>query len=473
MTESRIFTDQDQQSFAELSGDFNPIHVDKKHARRSPFGENIVHGIHLVLWGLETWAASLEKAIFVSSVKARFIRPVRVGEEVELGVHSSSKDGRQKLVLSTREGTRAKVTLTYEERHIPQEETHLVGEAPARIQIAETPKVAHLEGRAGRVSLTYPDDVLHTMFPHTLASLGRQFLSVLLATTYLVGMKCPGLRSIYGAVQLSFTKQATTTASLDYTVKNFDARFSRLEIHIYQTGVTGLIEAYVREGVVEQKSYQALQPLVANNAFDVQKALVIGGSRGIGEVISKLLSAGGASVMLTYHTGEQDAKRICEQIKAGGGEATYANYDVLNRNLVAFPFEPTHVYFCATPAIRPSDRAVFSKKLFETFLSFYVYGYQAAIEQFARSKLRGIFNVSTNMLDNYSSVFAEYIAAKVASESVGQFLASTNKHVKVYQPRLGRVKTDQTASLGLSIEAEQVEDVVLDHLYHFQALTAS
>lgn len=473
MAKSRIFTDQDQQSFAELSGDFNPIHVDKSHARRSPFGDNIVHGVHLVLWGLEVWAASLENAIFVSSVKARFIRPVRVGEHVELSLHSSSKDGRQKLVLSTEAGTRVKVTLTYEVLHAPQEKAYLIDGAVARVQIAETPNLEDLEGSVGRVPLTCRDDALHSMFPQTLASLGRRFVSVLLATTYLVGMKCPGIRSIYGAVQLSFTRQATAMASLDYTVKSFDARFSRLEIQLHQTGVTGLIEAYVREGAVEQKSYQALQPLVANNAFDVQKALVIGGSRGIGEVISKLLSAGGASVMLTYHKGHQDAKHVCEQIKEGGGQATYINYDVLKRQLHAFPFEPTHVYFCATPPIRPSGRDIFSKALFETYLSFYVHGYQSTIEQFSSPLLRGVFNVSTNMLDKYSSVFSEYIAAKAASESVGHFLAATNKRMKVYQPRLGRMKTDQTASLGLSIEAEKVEDIVLDHLYHFQSLTAA
>ena len=39
-----------QQQFAALSGDFNPIHVNPGIARRELFGEIVVHGMHLVLF---------------------------------------------------------------------------------------------------------------------------------------------------------------------------------------------------------------------------------------------------------------------------------------------------------------------------------------------------------------------------------------------------------------------------------------
>ena len=48
----RYFNLDDQIAFAEISGDYNPIHLDDLIARRSIFGETIVHGMHLILWVL-------------------------------------------------------------------------------------------------------------------------------------------------------------------------------------------------------------------------------------------------------------------------------------------------------------------------------------------------------------------------------------------------------------------------------------
>lgn len=42
---SKTITEQDVHSFAELSGDFNPVHVDKDEAKKSIFKKRIAHGM--------------------------------------------------------------------------------------------------------------------------------------------------------------------------------------------------------------------------------------------------------------------------------------------------------------------------------------------------------------------------------------------------------------------------------------------
>ena len=47
------FSAEDQLVFAALSGDHNPMHVDRVYARRTQFGRQVVHGVHVLLRALD------------------------------------------------------------------------------------------------------------------------------------------------------------------------------------------------------------------------------------------------------------------------------------------------------------------------------------------------------------------------------------------------------------------------------------
>lgn len=44
-TFERIFSEKDLAEFARLTGDFNPLHVDREFGAKSKFKQNIVHGM--------------------------------------------------------------------------------------------------------------------------------------------------------------------------------------------------------------------------------------------------------------------------------------------------------------------------------------------------------------------------------------------------------------------------------------------
>lgn len=59
-----------------------------------------------------------------------------------------------------------------------------------------------------------------------------------------------------------------------------------------------------------------------------QKALVTGGSSGIGESVARYLAASGASVVVNYHSEAEEAHKIVDDIKSAGGEAIAIQADV-------------------------------------------------------------------------------------------------------------------------------------------------
>ena len=99
----RAFADEDVRRFAELSGDFNELHVDEAAARASRFGGRVVHG--MLTASLITRLIGMELpgrgAIYLSQ-SLRFTAPVRIGDEVEAVVEVTAVDvAKRRLTLST------------------------------------------------------------------------------------------------------------------------------------------------------------------------------------------------------------------------------------------------------------------------------------------------------------------------------------------------------------------------------------
>jgi glucose 1-dehydrogenase len=69
-----------------------------------------------------------------------------------------------------------------------------------------------------------------------------------------------------------------------------------------------------------------------------QKALVTGGSSGIGEGCALGLAAAGAAVVVNYHRDEAEAERVVTTIRQGGGEAIAIQADVSREDQVQAMF---------------------------------------------------------------------------------------------------------------------------------------
>ena len=99
----RTISEADVITFAALTGDFNPVHVDAAAALASSFGERIVHGMLTASLLSTVLATQLpgKGAIYLSQSLA-FLRPVKLGDTVTAHVEITGIDPeKRRLTLAT------------------------------------------------------------------------------------------------------------------------------------------------------------------------------------------------------------------------------------------------------------------------------------------------------------------------------------------------------------------------------------
>lgn len=79
----KVFSDKDVETFAELSSDKNPIHLDEDFANQSLFGRRIVHGFLVGSLISAVFGTKLpgEGAIYLNQ-EMNFRKPVYHGDEI-------------------------------------------------------------------------------------------------------------------------------------------------------------------------------------------------------------------------------------------------------------------------------------------------------------------------------------------------------------------------------------------------------
>lgn len=448
----------DQEAFAALCGDRNPIHLDATVAHRSPFGVCIVHGCHVALAALETALAKHPSPAVPASIAATFGRPVAVGTTVTV---THTVDGeRLRVEVADAGGMTTTVLVALQPAGTPDNTP--VG------QPCDGPAEPHdavpAAGLTGTVTLGLDSAVAAARFPRVLAWLGGHRLASLAAISTVVGMHCPGRRSILSGWTAELVTADMPADQCDYEVTAFDDRFGMVALEVRTATMRAAVKAFVRPDTVQQPTAADLQPKVATDDFGGVRALVVGGSRGLGEVAAKLLALGGAEVTITYREGAADAHRIVAELAALGRTVSALQYDVAHpEQLPAAARTPTVLAYFPTPPVFVGGRT-FDEALLQRFRAVSVHGLQATFEACDGPALRGLLFPSSVAVEQPPAGLAEYASAKQEAEVWCADLAAARPGLAVVVPRLPRMATDQTATV-VPVEAADPVEVLLPLLH--------
>ncbi len=467
----RKFTFSDQIKFANFSGDFNPIHCDPIKARRFMHGSVIVHGINLLLCALNNVSKTFEVRMRIKFLDVEFKSPVFLDESVFFEI--SSYDENEYIVfIKTQNINNVRIRLIVEKSN--NRKIKIIDKGHKETQPDDISE-EEISNKKGKVLLVLQKKVLNQEFPLLSEKIELHELSILLATTNLVGMKCPGYNSIYSKLRLEAIDTYDLDKYLNYKVDSFDNRFGMTNICIKASGFTGTITAFLRPKPQHQISFIELKSDHGSNQLVNKHALIVGGSRGLGEIAAKFCAAKGAKVSITYNKGLDLANKVVSEINEANGSASCFKYNVLDSNEIKQLFLnedlPDILFYFATPHIGESKYGKFSLDKYHQFNKFYIDGFYNLYYQL-KNNLSAIFYPSTVFISEKPSGMWEYTAAKSAAEFMCTQIEKENKNVTLYNPRLPKVKTDQTISL-LRLENDNTIDVMIQVLQKFTDIIIS
>jgi hypothetical protein len=442
---------EDQRTFASLSGDRNPMHMDFDVARRTQGAGVSVHGVHIVLWTLDQLCAQGVDIARFGSFAGSYLKFVLVDEPVE-----SSFWMKNESVMKAEATVFGQPVVEMTFKTIGEEasggsaflgfDEYVIADQPSLLSLAE------MRDFAAWLSPPASEDALIHAFPSLCKALGVARVSAFALLSGLVGMACPGLHSMSSGFSLRLAQERPARAGLGARTSFVDARSRMIRLEVAGSGVVGEVFAFERFPPIETR-LEDVEAAVAPGEFAEMRALVIGGSRGLGAATAKLIVAGGGQALLTYRHGAREAEALCAELSArfGSQKCRAISYDVrgdAGTQLADAARDVTHLFYFATPRIFGRHGVLFNQEAFEEFCEYYVVGFYRLVELLTSTRPRERLQVlypSSIDVEKRPSQMIEYIMAKTAGEIICQELARALPDLQIVVPRLPRVLTDQTA----------------------------
>lgn len=453
----RCFTAADQIAFATLSGDWNPMHMDAVAARRTQAGSPVVHGIHAVAWALNAWAQRFGTPLSALSLIVRFDRFIYLDQVVEARIAERGETGF--LIVLSVGGVNVTSIRANAAPSAPDRAETDGAHVSAALAEARSRDIGDLEGTKGAFKVAVPQ-ALTNAFPALVDGFGPGTVGSLIALSTLVGMHAPGLHSIFSKFAVVL-QAAPQQGVFSYRVTKVQPLLRAVEMAVRGPGLSGTASGFVRRPPVPQPSAAALKSVAPDCSG--HRVLVVGGSRGLGEITAKLCAMGGGDVTLTYTVGSADAEAVRDDIIAQGGRCNILRLDV-NESVGGLLGTPsagfTHAYYFATSQIFGQKAEGLARQQLSRFLDIHLYGFNAVCDALAvGGRPVKIFYPSSVAVEEKPNDVVEYVIAKMAGELLSDALTSRVPNLTIVVERLPRTDTDQTATV-LPVRSAAAVDVM-------------
>ena len=468
------FTTSDVERFAAATSDYNPLHLDPRFARQTPYGRPVVHG---ALGALSAFSLLKAAAGRVVELRISFHHPIMIGSRIRITADHAA----QTLRLSS--GGLVVCTIRY--RLSPE---YTVGRVAGSVgprgmtTTATETRVLDLDALTvlGSETGTHRPDIAGIRAILDNAALPDHLPAALAWASFWTGMCAPGRDALLCGLHVCFSPQTSSRADIEYRTAP-PAVESRTGFVRITAALAGLVHAEVTvESLLRRPAEQATAESGADHlrpgrGLAGKTALVMGGSRGLGRAISLGLIGQGAHVLAvsrapTTHIAEMQAGLGGHASRLHGVTADATDASTL-RNAV--PSDRTRLdglVLCSTPPLASMPLHVEAGAAAAGFVDECVRHCWFPVAAF-RDLLHPdafVVVVSSTAVVDAPALWPHYAAAKGALEGFAYYLAK-NFPWRVFIARPPRLRTDltntplgQAGAVAPEAMAAEVVSAVLD-----------
>jgi NAD(P)-dependent dehydrogenase (short-subunit alcohol dehydrogenase family)/acyl dehydratase len=472
--ETLRFGPEEVKLFAEASGDLNPLHLSPSFARRTAFGEPVIHGVLGVLSALG--ALPPRPGSVLAKVEADFPHPMFAHIEYRVRVERGESDAPKIRVYDGRRVV-ARLSPRFQRGAAPWASW---GPRPTAASPRDPEDETLRSGTSFGAGYAPPLAPLASLLArHGLEERGLGLLHglALVGCSYVVGMDTPGKRALFTRLEVEFppTEGGTLTPSYAGALVERDERFALLDLEVEFRGHPGSGSPFARAKLraFARRDVPPLDPtrFQRSRALAGRVAVVVGASRGLGAAIAHALASAGCAVVGSFAHSRPQAEETARRIAEAGGTFTAVEADAASaegcrrlRRVVEEAHGKLDVLVCnACPSLRSlwiepesNDRIVDyvarSLSLVSTPMSHLLDLVDAAGGTVAI--------VSSSVVgSDPPGEWPHYVAAKYAAEALARVAAVEYPRVgfRVVRPPL--LLTDLTNTPAGVSEASPVEDV--------------
>jgi NAD(P)-dependent dehydrogenase (short-subunit alcohol dehydrogenase family) len=213
--------------------------------------------------------------------------------------------------------------------------------------------------------------------------------------------------------------------------------------------------------------------MVSPTEFRRQRPLVVGATSGLGYATARLLAAGGADPVVTWHTAGPEEIVRAIRVLGATGMAVQLDAAAPSQGLAdieASGWDGEQLYYFATPRIFRRRIEPYQKQDLRDFVSVFVDGFYEIVHRLA-SRRRGrltVFYPSSIAVEESTSDLVEYVFAKTMGEQLCARLEMKMPGLKSVVARLPRTATRQTDTF-LKVKSEASETIMLPHIRTVQS----
>lgn len=459
--------------FAESSGDRNPLHVDERFARRTPYGRAIAHGALVATAALGS--ADEEALRHAWALELQFKKPVFPGEEYTVDVVEASEDKvRIEVAGGGRVALNLAITVDPVVAPLPSPSN---SERSTPTQLPREYTLEELTGAEVTISEPFAADIEGLMA--LAADLGAghvpaAVLAWLAAASFTVGMLLPGRDAVFAGGRITRTS-APASGELTVSVSAADERtgFVSLDVLLSDGGASAemALHTFLRPPVPEPDRERISRFLPPSTQLEGRKFLVVGASRGLGAALAGALSTQGATVWAGFAGSTEQAERLRDEF--GQERIRLLQFDAADAEQAAAAFEAVRVDGgeldgVVVSAAPPLDDTVLHPDATRATLDFVSTSIATALVPLAEAQRLlsadgWLVVISSSALDDPPAGWPHYVVAKAALEGAAAYCArhTDGRVIVVRAPRMWTDSVNTPLGRSGAAEKEQVAAAIV------------